>query len=315
MTTPERSTSPGVPVNPKLPPHDGSTADPSLWLRQVKTALEAYNSPADQHLRGLVLAIRCPAVRCWFFEVEQQGQVPSTYQFLQLHVQRLRPYTQSYHIQQQLNALLMQPGSYLLYSDSFLEIATQQHHLSPKSLLNVFISGLTAYYRTACCTYQVSDICKAQELCRAMHFAIASTQSTTLVSSLRTPNRRVPSRPVGLHVSNVDSHVCSLHILHISGVNDHQHALHFLDSLKPQAQSTIQSCFTYLCQLPNTIAVPPIPLTDHRPQNCTEITSLIQTAKSGLQSGHSHLQILFRVHYHIFLPITLTRISASLGTV
>jgi len=116
MTTQERSTSPSVPVNPRFPQYDGST-DPSLWLRQVNAAFEAYHTPADQYLRWLVLALRGQAIRYLFIEVEPQGQVTSTAQFLQLIVQMFRPYSQSYHLQQQLNALRMQPGGYLSYSD------------------------------------------------------------------------------------------------------------------------------------------------------------------------------------------------------
>jgi len=195
MTPPDRSARLGTPVNHKLPPYDGST-DPLLWLRQVNAAFEAYNTPAHQHLRWLVLAICGQAIRYWFFEVEPQGQVTSTAPFLQLLVQRFRPYSQSYHLQQQLNALRMQPGGYLSYSDRFLEIARQQRHLSPEALLNVFYSGLTVEDRTACLTHQVSDIWKAQELCRALHFASANTTSSTLVSSLRTLPRHfiTPSR-------------------------------------------------------------------------------------------------------------------------
>ena len=111
----------------------------------------------------------------------------STARFLQLLFQRFRPYSQSYHLQQQLNALRMQRGGYMSYSDRFLEIATQQRHLSPEALHNLFLSGLTVQYCTACLPYQVSDIWKAQGFCRALHFAIANTPSSTLVSSLGTP--------------------------------------------------------------------------------------------------------------------------------
>jgi len=175
MNPPERSHSPSIPVNPKLHPYDGSR-DLSLWLRQVNAAFEAYHTPADQHLRWLVLALRRQAMCYWFFEVEPHGQVTSTTQFLHLLVQRFQPYSQSYHLQQQLNALRMQHGGYLSYPDSFLEIATQQRHLAPEALLNIFLSGLTVEYRTACLTHQVSGLWKAQELCCAFHFASANTR-------------------------------------------------------------------------------------------------------------------------------------------
>jgi len=116
-------------------------------------------------------------MRYWFFEVEPQGHVSSTAQFLQLLVQRFRQHSQRYHIQQQPNALRMQPGGYLSYSHRFLEIATQQRHLPPDALLNVFRSDLTVEYRTACLTHHVSYIWKPQVLCRAFHFASANAPS------------------------------------------------------------------------------------------------------------------------------------------
>ena len=137
----------------------------------MNAAFEAYHTPADQHLRWLVLDLREQAMRYWFLEVEPQGQVTSIAQFLQLLVQRFRPYFQSYHLQQQPNALRMQRGGYLSSSDRFLEIATQQSHLLPETLINVFLSGLTVKYGTACLTHHVSDIWKAQELCSTLHFA------------------------------------------------------------------------------------------------------------------------------------------------
>jgi len=67
MNHTERIPSPGVPVNPKLPLHDKSP-DTSLWLLQVNAAFEAYyHTPADHHLRWLVLALRGQAMRYWFF--------------------------------------------------------------------------------------------------------------------------------------------------------------------------------------------------------------------------------------------------------
>jgi len=53
MTPHKRSISPSIPVNPKLPPYDGST-DLSLWIRQGNAAVEAYHTPSYQHLRWLV---------------------------------------------------------------------------------------------------------------------------------------------------------------------------------------------------------------------------------------------------------------------
>jgi len=119
----ERNTSPSVPVNPNFLPYDGST-DPSLWLLPVKAALKAFHTPADQHLRWLVHALRGQAMRYCFFKVEPHGPVTSTAQFIQPLVQRFRTFSQSYHLQQQHNVLRMQPGGYLSYSDRFLEIAT-----------------------------------------------------------------------------------------------------------------------------------------------------------------------------------------------
>ena len=51
---------------------------------KVNAAFEAYHSPADQHLRWLILALRGQAMSYWFFEVEPRGQVTSTAQFFQL---------------------------------------------------------------------------------------------------------------------------------------------------------------------------------------------------------------------------------------
>jgi len=51
------------------------------------------------------------------------------------------------------------------------------------------------------------------------------THSSTLVSSLRTPNGRSFTLRLDSIVSNVDFDVRSLPVLHISGVNEHQQVL------------------------------------------------------------------------------------------
>ena len=50
-------------------------------------------------------------MRYWFFEVEPQGHVSYTAEFLQLLVQSFRQYSQRYHIQHQPNDLRMQPST------------------------------------------------------------------------------------------------------------------------------------------------------------------------------------------------------------
>ena len=100
----KRIPSASVPVNPKLPPYDGST-DPSLRLRQVNAAFEAYRTTANQHLRWLVLTFREHAMLVLLL-----NSTNST-------VQRFPPYLQGNHLQQQLHALHVQPGGYLSYSD------------------------------------------------------------------------------------------------------------------------------------------------------------------------------------------------------
>ena len=105
-----------------------------LWHRHVNAAVNAYHTPVEQHLRWLVLALREQHKSYWFLKCT------STAQFLQLLFQRFRPYSQTYHLQQQLYTLRMPAGGYFSNSDRFLEIATQQRHMSTDALLNAFLS-------------------------------------------------------------------------------------------------------------------------------------------------------------------------------